>query len=92
MMHSMRVGLLVVLLAQHSTLVRASDDIHLGVASCATGVCHGKLLPQKDKNVWLNEYRVWSADDQHARAYQTLQSPLSKAIAGSPDATSISFR
>lgn len=74
-------GLLVVLLAQHGTAVGAGDDVHLGVASCATGVCHGKLLPQTDKNVWLNEYRVWSADDRHARAYQTLQSTQSKAIA-----------
>jgi len=57
------------------------DDIHLGVASCATGVCHGKLTPQKDKNVALNEYRMWSADDRHARAYQTLLAPESKAIA-----------
>ena len=56
-------------------------DVHLGVASCATGVCHGKLAPQKDKNVWLNEYRIWSAEDRHARAYQTLLTPKSKQIA-----------
>jgi len=56
-------------------------DNHIGVASCATGVCHGKLTAQSDKNVWLNEYRVWSAQDSHARAYQTLLSPASKRIA-----------
>jgi hypothetical protein len=54
---------------------------HLGVASCATGVCHGKLTPQESSNVWLNEYRIWSADDRHARAYQTLLSPESQRIA-----------
>jgi hypothetical protein len=54
---------------------------HLGVASCAAGVCHGKLTEQQDSNVWLNEYRIWSADDRHARAYQTLLTPESKAIA-----------
>jgi hypothetical protein len=56
-------------------------DNHIGVASCATGVCHGKLTAQSDKNVWFNEYRVWSAEDGHARAYQTLLSPASKRIA-----------
>lgn len=57
------------------------DQVHLGVASCATGVCHGKLAPQADANVWLNEYRVWSAEDRHARAYLTLGSAESKAMA-----------
>ncbi|MDH3643846.1 MAG: cytochrome c family protein, partial [Gammaproteobacteria bacterium] len=57
------------------------DKVHLGVASCATGVCHGKLTEQEDGNVWLNEYRIWSADDRHARAYQTLLTAESKAIA-----------
>jgi hypothetical protein len=59
----------------------AANDLHLGVASCATSVCHGKLTPQKDKDVWLNEYRVWSAEDRHSRAYQTLQTNQSKEIA-----------
>ena len=65
------------------TAVAAPLDahVHLGVASCATGVCHGKLTEQEDRNVWLNEYRIWSADDRHARAYQTLLTPQSKTIA-----------
>ena len=54
---------------------------HLGVASCAAGVCHGKLEEQENSNVWLNEYRIWSAEDRHAGAYQTLLSPQSKEIA-----------
>jgi Cytochrome c554 and c-prime len=58
-----------------------APDVHLGVASCATGVCHGKVTPQKDRDVALNEYRVWSAEDRHSRAYQTLLSAQSKAIA-----------
>jgi hypothetical protein len=57
------------------------DKQHLGVASCATGVCHGKLTAQEDANVWLNEYRIWSSDDRHARAYQTLLTPESRRIA-----------
>ena len=79
-----RTVLLLVLFGHHGGVFAANaidDDVHLGVASCATGVCHGKLAPQKDRNVWLNEYRVWSADDRHARAYQTLLTPQSKQIA-----------
>jgi hypothetical protein len=56
-------------------------DAHLGVASCASSVCHGKLAPQRDQNVWLNEFRIWSTEDRHARAYQTLLSDDSKRMA-----------
>lgn len=35
-----------------------ADYKHLGVGSCATSVCHGKLAPQPGKNVALNEYRT----------------------------------
>jgi len=31
--------------------------------------------------VWLNEYRIWTANDPHARAYRTLQNEDSKAMA-----------
>ena len=54
---------------------------HLGVASCATSVCHGKLTPASDRGVALNEYRIWTADDRHSKAYQTLQTDRSKRIA-----------
>ncbi len=56
---------------------------HLGVAACASSVCHGKIAPQPGRNVGLNEYRLWSQDDAHARAYLTLESPLSKRITAS---------
>ncbi len=72
----------VAMIAAASVASAAVDDhIHLGVASCATGVCHGKLAAQQDANVWLNEYRIWSAEDRHARAYLTLGSAESKAMA-----------
>lgn len=61
--------------------VNISDDAHLGVASCASSVCHGKLEAQVGKNVWLNEYRIWSTEDRHHRAYQTLLGDASKRIA-----------
>ncbi len=56
-------------------------DKHLGVASCASSVCHGKSKPVDDENVMLNEYRTWTTEDRHARAYQTLLSDDSKRIA-----------
>lgn len=73
-----------------SEAIRIGDDQHLGVASCATSVCHGKLEVQEDENVWLNEYRIWTSQDPHAQAYRTLTTPESKRIAeklGLPSAT-----
>ncbi len=57
------------------------NQVHLGVASCAAGVCHGKVAEDTSSNVSQNEYRIWSADDRHARAYQTLLGDEAKAIA-----------
>jgi len=56
-------------------------DLHRGVASCATSVCHGKVSPDTESTVWLNEYRVWLREDFHSRAYRTLQTAQSKTIA-----------
>ena len=62
-------------------LPEAGEDIHEGVASCATSVCHGKGSPDPDATVWLNEYRIWLRQDYHSRAYRTLQTAQSEAIA-----------
>ena len=62
-------------------LPEAGTHPHEGVASCATSVCHGKVSPDPDSTVWLNEYRVWLRQDYHSRAYRTLQTAQSKAIA-----------
>lgn len=56
-------------------------DIHEGVASCATSVCHGKVSADPEATVWLNEYRIWLRQDYHSRAYRTLQTAQSQAIA-----------
>lgn len=55
--------------------------IHLGVASCASSVCHGKTTPQDATAVLQNEYTTWSQHDRHARAYKTLLSSESKRMA-----------
>jgi hypothetical protein len=54
---------------------------HLGVATCASSVCHGKLTAQSGRDVALNEYQIWSHDDYHSRAYRDLINPQSQAIA-----------
>lgn len=59
----------------------AASYKHLGVATCATSVCHGKLAPQPGRNVALNEYRTWMQEDRHAQAYRTLELAESKRIA-----------
>ena len=59
----------------------AQANKHLGVATCATSVCHGKLAPQPNKNVNLNEFRIWLQEDRHARAFRTLDSAKSREIA-----------
>jgi hypothetical protein len=45
---------------------------HLGVASCASGVCHGVARPLDAGPVLRNEYVTWSHFDPHAGAYRTL--------------------
>lgn len=54
---------------------------HLGPASCASSACHGRVSPERNANVRLDEYRIWSREDRHARAYQTLLSAESQAMA-----------
>jgi hypothetical protein len=54
---------------------------HLGVASCASSVCHGNVKSTGSYDVLLNEYIVWSHDDSHSKAYSVLMSERSRAIA-----------
>jgi hypothetical protein len=57
------------------------DYKHLGVATCASSVCHGKLTAQTGRDVALNEYRIWSHDDYHSRAFKDLSNTQSQSIA-----------
>lgn len=54
---------------------------HLGVASCAGSTCHGSTRPFADSRIHQDEYFVWQRKDAHARAYDTLLSARSQAIA-----------
>lgn len=62
-------------------LPSAGEYEHLGPATCASSVCHGKVTPDETSNVWLNEYRIWSREDYHSGAYNVLRSEDSRAMA-----------
>ena len=74
-------GLLLAICAASAGALAQSVNKHMGVASCSSNVCHGKLTEQTDRNVALNEYRVWSRDDYHSRAYKDLSNQQSQAMA-----------
>ena len=59
----------------------AGGDRHLGVATCAGSTCHGSTRPFADSRIRQDEYFIWQRKDAHARAYDTLLSTRSQAIA-----------
>ncbi len=62
-------------------LPQYSPEVHLGVASCASGVCHGSVRARNSTDVLQNEYVIWSRLDRHRNAYNTLLSSESARIA-----------
>ena len=58
-----------------------TDFKHLGVASCSSSVCHGKISAQNGRHVGLNEYTIWTQDDRHSQGYNRLKSPAAVQIA-----------
>jgi hypothetical protein len=54
---------------------------HLGVASCASSVCHGAVTASAAHDVRLDEFVTWSHEDKHAQAYAALSSEKGRAIA-----------
>ena len=72
-------GLSGVLHAQ--TMPATAADIHLGVATCAGGPCHGAASTTKKNGVLQNEYLTWQVHDKHAKAYTVLEGDLGKRIA-----------
>ena len=67
--------------AQAETLPQYSDDAHLGVATCASSVCHGSVRPRSSTAVAQNEYVIWSRLDRHKNAYKILLGEKSRWIA-----------
>ncbi|MCH7742844.1 MAG: hypothetical protein IIB71_09330 [Proteobacteria bacterium] len=74
LLFSMHVGAL-------AELPQYSEELHLGVATCASSVCHGSVRPRTSNGILQNEYVVWSRLDRHRNAYNTLLSAESKKIA-----------
>ena len=62
-------------------LPQYDDTKHLGVASCASSVCHGSVQSRSSTAVRQNEYVIWSRRDRHRISYTTLLNEESKAIA-----------
>ncbi len=63
------------------TLPQNSPHKSLGVASCASSLCHGAVETWKKSSVLQTEYVTWSRSDKHARAYSVLLNERSKEIA-----------
>ena len=63
--------------------VQAAAPKHLGVATCSSSVCHGRLTAAAsgESNVALNEYAVWLKEDRHSQAYTVLSRPEAQRIA-----------
>ena len=84
-------GFVAVPQAQASAVEAINAHQHLGVATCASSVCHGASQQFKESNVWQNEFARWQEYDPHAnKALQALKSPEGQAIArklGLGDAT-----
>lgn len=59
----------------------SAGPLHLGPASCASSVCHGRADAKAGARVMQNEYRLWSREDAHSRAYNRLLGSRSQAIA-----------
>jgi Cytochrome c554 and c-prime len=75
------VGCIAAYAAPAATLPYQSKDQHLGVASCASSLCHGSVTPNANYNVPLNEFITWSHQDAHAKAFQALTSERGRSIA-----------
>lgn len=88
----MRAASLAAVIWTAAPTARAADApaSHLGVASCASGVCHGVAKPIENESVLRNEYVTWSHFDPHSGAYRTLRNEDSRRMAarlGIADAT-----
>ncbi len=62
--------------------VLPQDSLHksMGVATCASSLCHGAIEKWTNSRVLQNEFITWSRRDKHARAYSVLLNDRSKEI------------
>lgn len=62
-------------------LPQYAPPVHEGVATCASGVCHGSATERIGSNVLQNEFVTWTRYDKHAGAYELLLNDDSIRIA-----------
>jgi|CXWL01.1.fsa_nt_gi hypothetical protein len=55
---------------------------HIGVASCASSVCHGATQRAADARIRLDEFSTWQQTDPHGKSFATLEKEESRRIAG----------
>ena len=77
----MSLGFLIYLPVFGSEIPQYAEKMHMGVATCASGVCHGSIRPRSATNVLQNEFVTWSRLDPHSNAYNLLFNEDSKRIA-----------
>ncbi|MEE8524583.1 MAG: multiheme c-type cytochrome, partial [Thermoanaerobaculia bacterium] len=58
----------------------SQPGIYVGISSCSNGACHGAVTPQEGRTIFGNEYQS-RVLDPHYRAYDILDSALSRTIA-----------
>lgn len=64
-------------------LPNVDDQQHLGVATCASSVCHGSVQAYENSRIQQNEFITWQTDrhgNMHAKAYAKLLTAEGQAI------------
>ena len=79
-MNGSRLPAVATLLAAFAATAATAADRHVGVASCASGVCHGAANLAGGR-IRQDEYLVWQHQDRHARAFAALRGELARRIA-----------
>lgn len=63
-----------------AALSASAQDQRLGVASCASSLCHGATRPLGEHPIRQDEYFIWQQQDRHSRAHRTLGNAASRKI------------
>ncbi|HTC63152.1 MAG TPA: multiheme c-type cytochrome [Candidatus Saccharimonadales bacterium] len=59
----------------------ADASKYTGPGSCSSTSCHGSVKPRTDNRIFQNEYSIWAVKDKHAKAYDSLTSPVGERMA-----------
>ena len=77
-----RYGAVLFLLGLLCALVASAQEArtsfkYIGAGSCSATACHGGVQPKTITSVQQNEYSIWVVQDSHAKAFRSLQNPVS---------------